>query len=82
MMGKFHYDNTFVFHCLTVLLQLTFCWKKGSSPRTSKKWMQNNDITTADSSTDVKKPDHSYAADGNVKWTNNSGKQFDRSLKN
>lgn len=44
--------------------------------------MQNNDMTTADASKDVKKWDHSYAADGDVKWTNHSGKQFDSSLTN
>ena len=42
----------------------------------SKKWVQNNDMTTVDAGKDVKKLDHSYVADGNVKWYNHSGKQF------
>ena len=38
-------------------------------------------VTTSNTGTNVKKLDHSCIADGNVKWSSHSGKQFGSFLK-
>lgn len=39
-------------------------------------------VTTSNASEDVENLDHSYIADGNIKWYRRFGKQFGSSFKN